>query len=548
MGSPIDRTAKAAMDLNLVNGVTSDAPKLKNSDNVLYDYVDGLNAAQDAHALATTLAHPDGSVKTAKIADGAVTTAKLADQAVTSAKIANQAVGVAQLSPGAQVNESVNNALIVALQADIATVKRYGATGDGVSDDSISFTNALASNNTIYLPPGTYIVNELTLPNKDVFIYGNGATIKSTSGSFIFKRRKRGYLTKIYGVDFIGNSTAFDYDSDDVSLPYATQLYEYEISKCRFLQAGSVKAVRLYGSREGLIDSCYFDGNDGIYTEFSINSVVSNCQFKNCNYGVLSKLGSEGLIYSNGVALGCSFGIRCERTTGVQIINSMIDYCDSPIYLQGATDVLIQNSYISTRTAAPAIHSVKYPDGFRGSNHVIKGNNIRDNYSLTGSACVRYEETDFFLISGNVLENYASYGIVYTLCTQADIAQNMIRNRSASGTNSILSLTDDSTVRIYDNRLMQVLIRTYYNSTYRNAGFKTENRNEAIITAGNSAVTVNHDLAITPNKLDITLTPTTPNTKDMNYYVSATTATTLTITTDTVVSGTTAFAWTHDTH
>jgi Pectate lyase superfamily protein len=427
---------------------------------------------------------------------------------------------------------------------DFMTDAQKSAVKAGTStDDTAAITAAITAAVDVYFPAGTYKCGAIMLPARNVNLFSDGATIQGTSGTFVFKQRKRGYLTSLSDLIFTGNATAFDYDSDDASLPNGSQYYEYKIESCRFLQAAAVHAIRLYGAREGLISNCYFQDNNGIYTEFAINTVVSNCQFKNCGYMVLSKLGSEGLIVSNAVALGCSFGLRCERTTGVQLINSMIDYCDAPVYLQGATDVLISNNYISTRTGNPALHAVKYPDGFRGYNHIIKGNNIVDNYSTTGSACVRYEETDFFNIVDNVLANYASYGIVYASCVQGDISRNIVRNRNALGTNSILSLTDSDTIRIYQNRLVQALSRTNNTSTWENTGFTTEASGEAIITTGNSSVVVNHGLAITPNKVNISLTPTTPNTQGIDYYVSATTASTFTVTTGSPVGSTTAFAW-----
>jgi len=42
MSLPIDRTAKAALDANLVNGVTSDAPKLKANNDMIYNTIDEL--------------------------------------------------------------------------------------------------------------------------------------------------------------------------------------------------------------------------------------------------------------------------------------------------------------------------------------------------------------------------------------------------------------------------------------------------------------------------------------------------------------------------
>lgn len=398
---------------------------------------------------------------------------------------------------------------------------------------TLGFTAALQkalddapNNGTVFIPAGTWNCGTVTLPDKNISVVGVGATINATA-SRIFVRRKRGYFFGMSDIKFMGNGIAFDYDSNEASLPNHTQYFEYLINNCRFHNDTSAFALRLYGAREGLVSSCYFEGNKGVYTEFSINTVLDSCQWKNCGHMALSKLGSEGLIVSNAVALGCSFGIRAERTTGVQINNCMIDYCDSPIYLQGATDVLIQNNYISTRTANPAIHAVKYPDGFRGYNHLIAGNNIRDNHSATGSSCIRYEESDFVTITNNTLSNYASYAIVYTLLTQSTISCNTTINRSTLGTNSILALTDDSTVRVYENVVTQPISRAFTQSTWRNQGFTTENFGVATSGVGVTTFAINHNCSFTPANFNIKLTAGSEIPE--RFWVSATSATTFTV-------------------
>jgi hypothetical protein len=386
--------------------------------------------------------------------------------------------------------------------------------------------NDAIADGVVLIPPGDWDCGEVILPDKNISVAGVGATINATA-SRVFVRRKRGYFFGMSDIKFMGNGIAFDYDSNEASLPNHTQYFEYLINNCRFHSGVSAFALRLYGAREGLVSSCYFEGNKGVYTEFSINTVLDSCQWKNCDNMVLSKLGSEGLIVSNAVALGCSFGIRAERTTGVQINNCMIDYCDSPIYLQGATDVLIQNNYISTRTANPAINAVKYPDGFRGYNHLIAGNNIRDNHSVAGSSCIRYEESDFVTITNNTLSNYASYAIVYTLLTQSTISCNTTINRPALGTNSMLALTDDSTVRVYENVVTQPISRAFTQSTWRNQGFTTENFGVATSGVGVTTFAINHGCIFTPANFNIKLTAGSDIPE--RFWVSATSATTFTV-------------------
>lgn len=400
--------------------------------------------------------------------------------------------------------------------------------------------NSAPADSVVHVPPGVWNCGEITLPDKNISVVGVGAVINATA-SRVFLRRKRGYFFGMAEIKFTGNGIAFDYDSDDASLPNHTQYFEYLINRCRFHNGPTAYALRLYGAREGLVSECYFEGNSGAYTEFSINSVFNSCQWKNCAYMVLSKLGSEGLIVTNAVALGCSFGIRAERTTGVQLVNCMIDYCDSPVYLQGATDVLIQNSYISTRTASPAIHSVKYPDGFRGYKHVISGNNIRDNHSVAGSACIRYEETDFVDISDNVLSNYASYAIVYTQLTQTQIHANTTQERGGLGVNSILALTDDSTVRVFDNLVTQPISRAFTQSTWKNQGYATENFGVATSGSGVTTFVINHNCSFTPANFNIKLTAGSDIPE--RFWVSATSATTFTVSFSAATGGARTICW-----
>ena len=432
---------------------------------------------------------------------------------------------------------------------DTVSVLDFGAVGDGVTDDTAAIQAAINANGGIYFPEGVYLCGEVNLPESDVDVFSFGATLQGTSGTYIFRQVDRAHTFKMEGLNFTGNAKAFFYDSNEVSLPNNGQYYEFLISNCTFKQPGSVIAIHLYGSREGLISNCYFEGNDGIRVEAgSVNTKITDCQFKNCNYGIYSLLtasvaNAEGVIVSGAVMLGCSYGIRADRTTGVQIVNSMIDYCDSPIYLVGAESVVITGNYISTRTAAPAIHSV-INSGYRGSNHIISGNRILDNHSTTGSACIRYEDTDFFIIKDNILSNYASYALVYTNCTQAEVSGNITRNRSGLGTNSILALVDDSSVRIYNNRLTQTINRSQSSATWRNTTHITESSGEATVANGTSSINVTHGLSFTPLKSLISLTPTTGNTGGIGYYVSAITSTTFTITTSAVVGSDTSFAWT----
>ena len=54
-----------------------------------------------------------------------------------------------------------------------ASVKDYGAKGDGTTNDAAAFTAAAAAGVTIFIPPGTYkLSSSVTFPNPVVFLAG----------------------------------------------------------------------------------------------------------------------------------------------------------------------------------------------------------------------------------------------------------------------------------------------------------------------------------------------------------------------------------------
>ena len=79
----------------------------------------------------------------------------------------------------ADINKKYNDIL-----NRVTSVKDYGATGDGVTNDTAAIKAAIAASKGIVLfPPGTYLINEtLEMPQSThVSFYLNNATIKQAS-------------------------------------------------------------------------------------------------------------------------------------------------------------------------------------------------------------------------------------------------------------------------------------------------------------------------------------------------------------------------------
>jgi len=57
-----------------------------------------------------------------------------------------------------------------------ANVKAYGATGDGITDDTTAIQAAFNASTNVYFPSGTYIMCSVTITNDGTHIHGDGVT------------------------------------------------------------------------------------------------------------------------------------------------------------------------------------------------------------------------------------------------------------------------------------------------------------------------------------------------------------------------------------
>ena len=89
-------------------------------------------------------------------------------------------------SSGAIINlqnqiDTINNTTIPGIVSDlqdiesyiINNVKAYGAVGDGLTNDTQAFVDAIAASDILYIPAGTYMIDSLSI-SKNITIFGTG--------------------------------------------------------------------------------------------------------------------------------------------------------------------------------------------------------------------------------------------------------------------------------------------------------------------------------------------------------------------------------------
>lgn len=92
------------------------------------------------------------------------------------------------ITPTGAVNRAINLKL-----AETASVKDFGAVGDGVTDDLSAFVNALAAAKSVFIPAGTYYLSDtLTVTENILYGEGQGVFYNDASTRLIFAAGKSG--------------------------------------------------------------------------------------------------------------------------------------------------------------------------------------------------------------------------------------------------------------------------------------------------------------------------------------------------------------------
>ena len=139
--------------------------------------------------------------------------------------------------------------------------------------------DAAPDGGVVRLSSGTvHDVTTVELRDKDVVVAMQGATINTTvSDSYAFVQQHRRRLT-IMGGTITGHGSGVRYSLP----PDEQQSYDFVADSVTFSVAPTQTAIRLTGVREATINQCFFDTCTGVVLNQSVNTHVTNCQFRNC--------------------------------------------------------------------------------------------------------------------------------------------------------------------------------------------------------------------------------------------------------------------------
>lgn len=338
------------------------------------------------------------------------------------------------------------------LNGVIITPEEYGAVGDGITDDSQAFNDAIESipdGGVLFLTNGkTYnIASNIQMKYDDLTLFGYGATIisdNSTGAAYVISARSRDYEEnewkddplrlkniKILGVTIIGGVTesCLVMNCDHVT-----------IKDCHFEQSGS-DAFEVRYCTQVDIDNCYSKPNNyyGLMLYQSQNVNVGNCTIHGVTQGVTVKghIPTDNRVLTNihdclitvsaqgGVCIGTGVVIDEGDTINLSVVNNILQYLNAD-YSNG---IGVRLGYVSRRSLISNNRFIGIGIQILGDYHTIIGNSF-ESYSEPNHATIWSNylidspHKDHNVIKGNVFLgsniNYPFITINHDYCVIED--------------------------------------------------------------------------------------------------------------------------------
>ena len=369
---------------------------------------------------------------------------------------------------------------------------RYGAVGDGTTDDWQAMEDAVASHpEKLYAPAGTYWMDASVHTEGTRFIT-NGVSIRGDGGAAtIFKEAKFRCETGTPEIGWTIDGVGF---TEYNSALYFNQSVLISITNCHFDGTGSTtaQAIQLFETSKALIDNNYFEENvTGVRLADDNDDpnqwiTISNNIFD--NNGITTMTAPAGVNITAGrhvtvtgnvfrrfrIGLAAAGGYGIYEGDGALMAGDGFTKRDENINITGNTFEDIENACIrfhfghnitiSSNTARNT-EIANYPntadfvllDGDDDpvdtanpspSNFNITGNNTwHMRFIIAGAADTSIETLS---ITNNIIEDSGNEGINIQDCNRTIVANNNIKNTDASG----ILVNDCDLTKVHDNLII----------------------------------------------------------------------------------------------
>ena len=294
-------------------------------------------------------------------------------------------------TPDGAINRPINEKI-----NETVSVKDFGAIGNGIADDSVAFTKAIAASRSVYVPAGTYILTTVELL-ANTHLYGDG-----TASILKQKETTASTFTRMLFARSTSNSTYVD---------------NITIENLQFLgnsASGLVEVLfllSLEGTSNTTISNCLFKGfqGDGIYVGWEIATgdadcrnckdvIITNCVFdgvNNQNRNCISVVGGDGITIANNIfknsttvampgAIDVEIALPNNGGTGPQVLKNIIITGNQFYNIGGYTGCIDLNlvNYLPAKNFVISNNVARTSTGTGGETFVgVKGSTTSASYA-----------------------------------------------------------------------------------------------------------------------------------------------------------------------
>lgn len=332
--------------------------------------------------------------------------------------------------------------------AQIGNIKKYGAVGNGTSDDTAAFTAALADATirTIYIPKGTYLCDGFTIadaaPKNIIGESMYGATIKLKTAA------TQALITLASGVNnveisnltlmHVSNPATFTpantmVGTDGVLLYLANQNYNVNIHDVYFYQFVNC-AININNNLSTpystVISNCvFYNQSAGIYPAVYLHNsaeytLITGCNFSSIN-GALYLQGATGdypdngaknNVFANNICLGCgdaTYPVVYSYANNTRIIGNTINHSlgDAIVCKNGTSNggyqTVANNNILAQSVDGTAAIKLQGVGASIVANNVVRGVEATVEPETAGCPCLTIEANGALassncIVTGNV--------------------------------------------------------------------------------------------------------------------------------------------------
>ncbi len=364
---------------------------------------------------------------------------------------------------------SITNRLLADRFAEVVNVLDYGATGDGLTSDTVAiqaaFDDIPSAGGAVYFPKGTYLCNaQITASNRHIYVYGDGAGSQvkfSTAGdgfaftfndtSHVLIMRDLALLTSVAGG---GNAIAATWPAGVGSTYRTTTLSNLHIVGADAL-AYWTNGIVLTDAVGGYIESVLVRGKVNTLTGaagillqgFSTDVVVSRTLVYFYDIGLGISGTSEGTQVRNCTMVYCNYGIYADTVTSRPQLTVMGTHIS--VFLGGigainrTQGVYIGNLIWKRAESTSAFYGINLSTNSDDSR--VLGNHITMEAGATGAinGIVVASGTNV-IIADNGGANVNTFIILQASATNCMVHDNYVRTASVgitsdAGTGNILN-------------------------------------------------------------------------------------------------------------